>query len=94
MSTSANPGAHEQAWTIRRCLTVFNAITTRPHWPREPKIQNMLKVLSIKLPEKHTVEEETDDDVEETPESEEPTDDEEVEVDKETLSTGYLVEQT
>lgn len=45
--------ARLEAWTIRRCLTLFNGIIRRPHWPREPKIRELIERLGIKLPSKH-----------------------------------------
>lgn len=76
------PGdCHSQAWTLRRCLTIFNSILRRPYWPREPQIQDLISKLGLKLPPKQVQDCDEDEDFnEEEIESEEETDDEEVEI--------------
>jgi hypothetical protein len=88
-------GCRKEAWILRRCLTIFNSIVRRPHWPREPKIQELIQKLGIKLPPRavgHGSEsEEEDDDLEEEDcESESCTDDEEVQVSS-YLHSHYLI---
>lgn len=69
-----------QAWTGRRCMSIFNAILRKHHQPRELEIQSLIKDLKLQLAPKPScddVEAEDDDCVEENPESEEEeTDDE------------------
>ena len=76
-------GTRPQAWTLRRALSLFNAIVGKPHWPREVAIQEMIKTLNIEQPAKEGADSEgseADDIGEEDMESELETDDEEVPV--------------
>ena len=45
------PGStiHMQAWALRRMLSLFNAVTRRPHKPREPAIREMMKAMGMEL---------------------------------------------
>ena len=43
---------HTQAWRLRRCISEFNGICRRPHWPREDQIRALLKLHEIELPER------------------------------------------
>ena len=75
---------HTQAWRLRRCISEFNGICRRPHWPREAQIRSLLKSLDIELPErKEAYEEESEEEAsvcdEENIESEGETEDLEVE---------------
>ena len=73
-------GTRDQAWTLRRAVTLFNQIVGKPHWPREERIQRMIKTLGIEQPPKGDGEEENDEEGldEEDAESEVETEDEEV----------------
>lgn len=75
---------HTQAWRLRRCISEFNSICRRPHWPREAPIRALLTALNIELPERKEEEDGEEDDEaeacgEEDPESEAETVDVEVE---------------
>lgn len=68
-----------QAWTARRCVSLFNDICRRPHVPREVEIRDLIRELNIKLPERHE-EDPIDGCTEEGSESEEATEDEPVDL--------------